>query len=418
MSVSKRHRLCLASPVFFPTYGGSQLRFKRYLPGLAARDLDIRVYTGTPHNKEMSAEERRLWGDYPIGEFMPAEAIDGIPVHRVRLPDAKGKNRTRTYNSKLLELCDEAALRPDVIQMVGPLKPLSIPLLKALQARGIPKLYAVTVAPPAPKKRKWWSRRSSHTDAQLFNLLDCIVTNNEPLRDYVREAGIGTRVEIIPNGVDLARFQPLADAGARAALRQSLGLGDADTVIVSVGGIMPRKGSDLLLEAWAELAPAHPRLHLVLVGPRKDIEQPGLKLFRRKLESLVAQSGAPQRVHFTGLSDRVNDYLHAADIFVLPSEREGMPNSVLEAMACAVPVIVTPFKGLSGDLGRPGTHFRLCERSVAALKEALASLIEDPGACRTLAANGRRWVEETLSLDKSLDRYAALYHEIAAAGKR
>ena len=53
MSSSTKHRLCLASPVFFPTYGGSQLRFKRYLPGLARRDLDIRVYTGTPHSKKL-----------------------------------------------------------------------------------------------------------------------------------------------------------------------------------------------------------------------------------------------------------------------------------------------------------------------------------------------------------------------------
>src|SRR5690606_3625893 len=76
MSSSKtKHRLCLASPVFFPTYGGSLLRFKRYLPGLSQRGLDIRVYTGTPHNKEMSAEESAQWGGYPVGEFMPCSEI-------------------------------------------------------------------------------------------------------------------------------------------------------------------------------------------------------------------------------------------------------------------------------------------------------------------------------------------------------
>ena len=54
MSATATHRLCLASPVFYPTYGGSQLRFMRYLPGLRERDLDVRVYTGTPHKKEMT----------------------------------------------------------------------------------------------------------------------------------------------------------------------------------------------------------------------------------------------------------------------------------------------------------------------------------------------------------------------------
>ena len=74
----------------------------------------------------------------------------------------------------------------------------------------------------------------------------------------------------------------------------------------------------------------------MLVGPRKDIDQPGLKLFRRRLESLIGQSGAPERVHFTGLIDNVDTLVRASDIFVLPSEREGMPNSVLEAACPAI----------------------------------------------------------------------------------
>jgi glycosyltransferase involved in cell wall biosynthesis len=415
MNSRKTHRLCLASPVFFPTYGGSQLRFKRYLPGLRARDLDIRVFTGTPHSKEMSAEESALWGDYPVGEFMPPGDIDGIPVHRVRLPDTKGKRRTRTYNRKLLELCDNPDYRPDVLQMVGPLKPLSIPLLRKLRARGIPTLYAVTVAPPKPAKRKWYSL-AQRREIELFNLLDCIVTNNQPLKEFVRAMGIRTRVEIIPNGVDLARFRPAENPEERQSLRDALGLSPEDTVITSIGGIMPRKGSDLLIEAWANLAQDYPAAHLVLVGPRKDLEQPGLRLFRRKLENLVQGSGAPRRVHFTGLSDKAGAYLRASDIFVLPSEREGMPNAVLEAMASRVPTILTPFKGLSADLGTAGAQYLLCERTAPALASTLRQLLDDAQLRARIARQGYDWVRQTMSLDKSLDRYAALYHELAAQG--
>lgn len=416
MKPAHKHRLCLASPVFFPTYGGSQLRFKRYLPGLSARALDIHVYTGTPHNKEMSAEEAAQWGNYPEGEFMPVSDIDGIPVHRVRLPDAKGKKRTRTYNERLLQLCDNPDLRPDVLQMIGPLKPLSIPLLKELRRRGIPMLYAVTVAPP-PKaaKRKWYSLKQ-RKEIQLFNLLDCIVTNNQPLKEFVRKVGIKTRVEIIPNGVDLTRFRPAENDAERQPLRRRLGIGTEDMMITSVGGIMPRKGSDLLIEAWAGLARDYTNVHLVLVGPRKDIEQPGLKAFRRKLETLVQQSGAPQRIHFTGLSDEVDSLIRASDIFVLPSEREGMPNSVLEAMASRVPVVITPFKGLSSDLGTPGSHYLLCERTTQALASTLRTLLDNTELRQRIAQQGYDWVTRTLSLDKSLDRYAALYHELAEKG--
>ncbi len=297
--------------------------------------------------------------------------------------------------------------------MVGPLKPRSIPLLKQLRERGIRTLYAVTVAPPKPAKRKWYSW-SERQEVELFEQLDCIVTNNEPLKTFVRDMGIRTRVEVIPNGIDLTRFRPVDNPDETQALRQSLGINATDIMITTVGGVMPRKGSDIFIEAWATLAQAYPNTHLVLVGPRKDIDQPGLKLFRRRLESLIKQSGAPERVHFTGLIDNVDTLVRASDIFVLPSEREGMPNSVLEAMASSVPVIITPFTGLSSDLGTAGTHYLLSERTAPALSEHLKRLLDNVEARNTLARSGYDWVRNTLGLDKSLDRYAALYHELAS----
>ena len=418
MRSSPTHRLCLASPVFYPTYGGSQRRFLSYLPGLRERRLDIRVYTGTPITKEMSAEEAALWGDCPTGEFMPTTEVSGIPVHRVKLPDNKGTKRTQTFNDRLLEYCSNPEYRPDVIQMVGPLKPMSIPLLKQLRDMHIRLLYAVTIAPPEPSRKKWFKRAHSRGDeAELFNLLDCIVTNNTPLRDFVQAAGVTTRVEVIANGVDLERFHPAEAAADRNPLREQLGIGKNDIMITSVGGISPRKGSDLILDAWARLASAFPNIHLVLIGPRKDLEQSKLKGFRRRMEKTIRQSGAPERMHFTGLCENVEEYQRASDILVLPSDREGMPNAVLEAMASRVPVIMTPYKGLCSDMGTPGTHFLLSERNVDALSSALRQLLENPAQRSEFASQGYDWVRQTLSLDKSLDRYAALYHELAGTGR-
>ncbi|MFQ5643061.1 MAG: glycosyltransferase family 4 protein [Thiogranum sp.] len=414
MNSSPTHRLCLASPVFYPTYGGSQRRFMSYLPGLRERGLDIRVYTGTPNAKEMSAEEMALWGDCPTGEFMPTTEVSGVPVHRVKLPDRKGRKRTQTYNDRLLEYCRTPEYRPDVIQMVGPLKPMSIPLLLQLRDMGIPLLYAVTIAPPEPGRKKWFRRSHSKGDeTALFNLLDCIVTNNTPLRDFVRAAGITTRVEVIANGVDLKRFYPAQTAADRDPLRTQLGIGPDDIMITSIGGISPRKGSDLIVDAWARLAAEFPNIHLVLIGPRKDLEQHKLKGFRRGMEKTIRQSGASGRMHFTGLRDNVEEYQRASDILVLPSEREGMPNAVLEAMASRVPVIMTPYKGLCADMGTAGTHYLLSERNADALASALRQLLENPALRAEFANQGYERVKQTMSLDRSLDRYAALYHELA-----
>lgn len=344
---------------------------------------------------------------------MPVTEVEGTPLHRVRLPDRKGKYRTRVYNSRLLECCRNPEYRPDVLQMVGPLKYRSIPLLRKLRAMGIPTLYAVTVAPPKPARRRWYSL-AQRREIKLYNLLDCIVTNNEPLRRFVHDMGIRTRVEIIPNGVNLQRFRPATDAGDRNPLRDRLGIGADGIMVCTVGGVMPRKGSHLLLDAWSRLAQKYPQLHVVFVGPRKDQEQRGLRGFANELESLIRRSGAPERVHFTGLCEDVAEYLRAADIFVLPSEREGMPNSVLEAMASRIPVVITPFTGLSADLGEAGRHYLLSERNAEALAAALTRLLEEPQLASTLAQQGHDWIRETMSLERSLDRYAALYHELAA----
>jgi glycosyltransferase involved in cell wall biosynthesis len=84
-------------------------------------------------------------------------------------------------------------------------------------------------------------------------------------------------------------------------------------------------------------------------------------------------------------------------------------------MACAVPVVVTPFVGLSDDLGRADREFRLCERSPEALATTLTELLGDSVARTTLGTAGRSWVEERLPLNASVTRHVELYEELVAA---
>jgi len=411
-------RLCLASPSFFPTYGGAQLRFLRYLPGLKARGVETEVLTGTPTLKEASGcDIKEEWLAYRPGEVMPTEDINGASVIRMRLPDKKGRARTRIFNNTVLRFCHSPQTRPDVVQLVTNLVPRSTRFLKRLRRMGIPVVYAVTIAPVERSKKPFKRFRRKAAYRSLYNQLDCIVTNNAPLRDMVREMGVRTRIEVIPNGVDLERFHPDQGDGRRHALRESLGIADTDVVICAVGAIIPRKGIDRVVEAWAALVARFPNLHLLLVGPEAHLEHPKLGPFRERIEHLIASSATPRQVHFTGTVDDVEDYQRAADICVLASEREGMPNSVLEAMATAVPVVLTPFVGLSSDLGRPGEHYLLAEPDAGGLAARLGDLVEDPDLRRELGQRGRQWVEEAMDLNKTLDRYTALYRELAARGR-
>ena len=120
-------------------------------------------------------------------------------------------------------------------------------------------------------------------------------------------------------------------------------------------------------------------------------------------------------VSTSGIVDDVESYLRAADIFILASNREGTPNSVLEAMATGLPCLVTPYLGISAGIGQPGEHYQLVDRDHGAIAAALTSLLQNDNAGRALGNRGLRYVEENIDQRHSLDRYAALYEELAAA---
>ena len=104
--------------------------------------------------------------------------------------------------------------------------------------------------------------------------------------------------------------------------------------------------------------------------------------------------------------------MKACDFFVFPSQREGMPNVVPEAMATGLPSILTPFKGLPEEFGRPGEEYLLVERTPEELADALGRVLDDPELAARLGAKAREWVEDNLDVEDSLDAYARLYAEL------
>ena len=411
-------KLCLASQHFFPTPGGAQLRFLRYLPGLRERGVQALVVTGTPKIRKLTASDMsQAWYEQPIGEVLPRETIENTPVHRIRLPERNSRRRSLIFYRGLHHLCRHGDSRPDVMQLLPALHPVSIPWLSRLRALGIPLLAAYTIpleVPSQPLKRAV-RRMASWV---LYRQLTCVVAGSAVMRDHARQHGVSAPIEVIPNGVDLRRFRPSVADDERKAIRDLLGLRNGDSMITTVGALTPRKGPDLLLEAWGRVARRFPDAHLTLIGPRADEDHPRWGEFERKLENLVRASEAGSRVHFTGFVSNVEAYLRGSDVFVFPSSKEGQPNVVLEAMASGLPVVLTPFLGLSEDLGRPDHHYLLTERNSEALANAVATLLESSDLRATLGQRARQWVEETMDVERSLDRYAALYQDLVKQARR
>ena len=175
--------------------------------------------------------------------------------------------------------------------------------------------------------------------------------------------------------------------------------------VMFTGRLHPQKNLPLLLEAWTEPSLAKREGSLILVGPGND---------RQELVDLAASLGITDRVQFTGAVDNPAEYLRAADIFVLPSLAEGMSNSLLEAMATALPCAVSGIGG-NTDLINDGTTGRLVENPTPqAWSQTLLELLDDPAAARRMGAAARQRIDEEFALSVVVDRYVELYRRMIA----
>lgn len=201
-----------------------------------------------------------------------------------------------------------------------------------------------------------------------------LVTVSEALRDTLIGLGVPPgRIACLPNGVDLARFRP----GDRAAKRAALGL--HRPTIISVGNLLELKGHHLLIAALPHL----PDVDAIIIG-----EGP----MQADLERQAAVLGVAARVRFTGNLDREDlvDHYQAADGLLLASSREGMPNVVLESLACGTPVIATAVGGVPEVIEGPPAGLLLPERSPDAIVAAIRRLLADPPDRSAVAAEGAR----------------------------
>jgi sugar transferase (PEP-CTERM/EpsH1 system associated) len=252
------------------------------------------------------------------------------------------------------------------------------------------------------------NRRRNRLRRACARLVTRFVTVSDDLRGWlIREVGLPARkVVTIHNGVDTVRFAP----GDPAAARRALALPPDVPVVGTVGRLDPVKDHAMLVRAFAGIVQRVPAAFLVIVGDGPC---------RRDLEQLVAELGLGPRVRLLGEWKDVPVTLDAMDVFVLPSFAEGISNTLLEAMAMALPVVVTRVGGnpeLVED-GVNGTH--VPRRDPEALTAAITRYLEDDHLRAVHGKSSRQRTVERFSLEQMTTAYTTLYRDPAgAAGRR
>jgi glycosyltransferase involved in cell wall biosynthesis len=174
--------------------------------------------------------------------------------------------------------------------------------------------------------------------------------------------------------------------------------------LITLGRLKPQKNQQLLIRAFAMIAHEYPDWRLCIVGDGPE---------REPLQALIEELGMSVRITLTGSTTAPFAVLKQADIFVLSSLFEGMPNALLEAMACGLPVITTDYRGGPQDIiQRDADGIIVPSDDVSALAAAMSQLMGD-AAHRQRLADGAREVVQRFSLDRILDQWEATLMQVA-----
>jgi glycosyltransferase involved in cell wall biosynthesis len=240
---------------------------------------------------------------------------------------------------------------------------------------------------------------------------DAFVAISSSITAELVTAGVPpARIAHIPNAVDTEVFRP-PTSEERAALRARLGFGPGDRVVTFTGRLVRYKGLPLLLEVWERLAADDPTGRLVLVGGGGH----DMHNCEDELRSFVRDRRLEGRVSFTGDIDHVHEYLRASDCFVFPSLNEAFGISLIEALACGLPVVASATGGIP-DIVEDGVNGILVPvGDGAALGRALRSLLADPEQAARLGAAGRRTVRERYSVEAVVTAYEDLLRRCAGS---
>ncbi|MDP1612684.1 MAG: glycosyltransferase family 4 protein [Sulfuritalea sp.] len=344
-------------------WGGQEIRILEESRGLIARGHEVSI--ACPAHARMTAEAPRF----------------GVPV--VALPiEFKTIAGFRALRSHL------ASHAPDVVNTHSSADSWLTGL--ACATLGKPPAIVRTRHISAPVSGNFANR-------WLYRQAQGVVTTGASLRRHLLDTlGLDPeRVVSVPTGIDTQRFAPTDKTAAKAALD----LDPQRTHIGIVATLRSWKGHLFLLDAFAQLQ--QPDVQLVIVG-----EGP----MREPITEKIAALDLGKRVTLAGQRNDAERWLQALDVFCLPSyANEGVPQAILQAMLCALPIVTTPVGAILEAVSDGDTALVVPPQDAAALAAAIARLLDDDALAARLGAAARRVASADFSKDAMLDKMEKVF---------
>jgi glycosyltransferase involved in cell wall biosynthesis len=385
----------VVSPLYHPSLGGLGRQAQILTERLAGEGVDIFVIS------------RRMKG-MPQAAFSPMVKVYRAWSVKPYLHNLEEINVTNvlvslTFSTHCALLLLRNRKEYDIVHFHGASLPLffNLPLLKLLRKKVIAKIASAGVGTEAGSLKDRY-RGLGNLILRLLREVDAFVATTDEIEEGLCGDGFPkAKIVRIPNFVDPVQFFP-ATADAKIQAKESIDLKNRKIVAFS-GRLVERKGMDFLIDSWRDVTRDRPDAILLVLG-----DGPLLENMKKKATDL----GIADSVVFQGHVDQVIDFLHATDVFVLPSYQEGMPNSLLEAMACGLPVVATRIGGVvdiirdeeSGLLTAPGDSKGLAER--------ILMLLNNEGLAKSISSNALKTIQDSYYLDGIIRKYMDLYEHM------
>jgi glycosyltransferase involved in cell wall biosynthesis len=212
------------------------------------------------------------------------------------------------------------------------------------------------------------------------------------------------KIATIHNGVDAQRFFLPAEAGG--AIRRALGFTDTDSVLIMVARLHRGKGHRVMFEAMRQLLPSYPKLKLICLGEGSE---------ESELRAISESFGLEECIHFEGYQRNVPEWLAAADINVLPSFYEGLPLTILEAMAAGLPTVASRVGGIPEAIEDGVSGLLLSPGDPRQLAYALSLLLKNTATAARIGRAARERVLRSFAFEQQVSNTEKMYLDLCGA---
>jgi glycosyltransferase involved in cell wall biosynthesis len=241
-------------------------------------------------------------------------------------------------------------------------------------------------------------------DSMAMAKIDKIIAVSKPIMEEMTRSPFirKDKISMISNGIDIKKFK----SNTTSALKSELHISDDTLLLTTVSSLTPEKGHRYLLEALAGSKPSFSGTHTLIVGDGPE---------RKSLERQVARQGLTKLVTLVGRRSDIDNIHAATDIYILPSLNEGLPMSLLEAMASGKPCIATDVGDVSKCIKNNLTGILVEPGAPSAIQDAIQTLIADPILRKTLGEAASTLISSSFSTDVMTGNYCDLYGNLLDA---